>query len=109
MAGVNVDLGLIKLKFFCCCLKHLAIQCSYQDRASTIGSVLQVYSGKHGRAMIFCHTKKDADELACSTEIKQESHVMHGDIPQGILTEKSFYMNVRRFSIISCFSTFRQA
>jgi ATP-dependent RNA helicase DDX21 len=32
--------------------------------------------------MIFCHTKKDADELACSSEIKQESHVMHGDVPQ---------------------------
>lgn len=60
----------------------MAIQCSYQDRASTIGSVLQVYSGKHGRAMIFCQTKKDADELACSSDIKQESHVMHGDVPQ---------------------------
>lgn len=63
-------------------VEHLAIQCSYQDRASTIGSVLQVYSGKHGRAMIFCQTKKDADELACSSEIKQESHVLHGDVPQ---------------------------
>jgi superfamily II DNA/RNA helicase len=63
-------------------VEHLAIQCSYQDRPSTIGSVLQVYSGKHGRAMIFCQTKKDADELACSTEIKQESHVLHGDVPQ---------------------------
>lgn len=64
-------------------VEHYAIQCSYHDRASAIGAVLQVYSGKHGRAMIFCHTKKDADELACSTEIKQESHVLHGDIPQG--------------------------
>lgn len=63
-------------------VEHLAIQCSYHDRASTIGSVLQVYSGKHGRAMIFCQTKKDADELACSSEIKQESHVLHGDVPQ---------------------------
>ncbi|RNA12813.1 nucleolar RNA helicase 2-like, partial [Brachionus plicatilis] len=63
-------------------VEHLAIQCSYQDRASTIGSVLQVYSGKHGRAMIFCQTKKDADELACSSDIKQESHVLHGDVPQ---------------------------
>jgi superfamily II DNA/RNA helicase len=63
-------------------VEHLAIQCSYQDRSSTIGSVLQVYSGKHGRAMIFCQTKKDADELACSSDIKQESHVLHGDVPQ---------------------------
>ncbi len=63
-------------------VEHLAIQSSYHDRASTIGSVLQVYSGKHGRAMIFCETKKDADELACSSDIKQESHVLHGDVPQ---------------------------
>jgi len=63
-------------------VEHLAIQCSYHDRASTIGSVLQVYSGKHGRAMIFCETKRDCDELACSSDIKQESHVMHGDVPQ---------------------------
>ena len=41
-----------------------------------------MYSGKHGRAMIFCQTKKEADELACSSEIKQESHVMHGDVTQ---------------------------
>jgi ATP-dependent RNA helicase DDX21 len=32
--------------------------------------------------MIFCQTKKDADELACSSEVKQESHVLHGDVPQ---------------------------
>lgn len=63
-------------------VEHYALQCSYQDRAATIGSVLQVYSGKHGRAMIFCETKRDADELACSSEIKAESHVLHGDVPQ---------------------------
>lgn len=63
-------------------VEHLAIQCGYHDRASTIGAVLQVYSGKNGRSMIFCQTKKDADELVCSSDIKQESHVMHGDVPQ---------------------------
>ncbi len=63
-------------------VEHLAIQCGYHDRAATIGAVLQVYSGKHGRSMIFCQTKKDADELVCSSDIKQESHVMHGDVPQ---------------------------
>ena len=41
-----------------------------------------MYSGIHGRAMVFCETKRDADELAVSTEIKQETHVLHGDIPQ---------------------------
>jgi ATP-dependent RNA helicase DDX21 len=63
-------------------VEHLAIQCSYHDRASTIGSILQVYSGKQGRSMIFCETKRDCDDLACCSEIKVESHVMHGDVPQ---------------------------
>lgn len=63
-------------------VEHLALQCGYHERAGTIGSILNVYSGKNGRSMIFCQTKKDADELACSNDIQQESHVMHGDVPQ---------------------------
>lgn len=63
-------------------LQHLAIKCSYFDRAATIGDILQVYSGSHGRAIIFCQTKRDADELAVHSAIKQDAHVLHGDIPQ---------------------------
>ena len=62
--------------------QHLAIKCGYFDRAAIIGDVLQVYSGNHGRAMVFCETKRDADALTVSTVIKQETHVLHGDIPQ---------------------------
>lgn len=47
-----------------------------------IGDVLQVYSGKNGRAIIFNETKKEADNLSCSEHIKQDAHVLHGDIPQ---------------------------
>lgn len=47
-----------------------------------IGDVLQVYSGKNGRAIIFNETKKEADNLSCSEYIKQDAHVLHGDIPQ---------------------------
>ena len=67
-----------------CCIvfQHFAIRCGYHDRAATIGAVLQVYSGSNGRAMIFCETKRDADELALSKDIRQETHVIHGDIPQ---------------------------
>ncbi|KAL5018873.1 hypothetical protein ScPMuIL_004595 [Solemya velum] len=63
-------------------VEHLAIKCSYFDRAATIGDVLQVYSGSHGRAIIFCQTKRDADQLAVHSAIKQDAHVLHGDIPQ---------------------------
>jgi superfamily II DNA/RNA helicase len=52
--------------------------------------------------MIFCQTKKDADELACSSDIKQESHVLHGDIPQDkrelvlqVINYFNFYLNNR--------------
>lgn len=68
--------------FFFFFLQHLAIKCGYFDRAATLGDVVQVYSGKHGRAMIFCQTKREADELATSADIKLECHVLHGDIPQ---------------------------
>ena len=60
----------------------MAIKCGYHERAATIGQVLAVYSGNHGRAMVFCQTKRDADELTVSEHIKQETHVLHGDIPQ---------------------------
>ena len=41
-----------------------------------------MYSGKNGKAIIFNQTKKDADELAVSEHMKQDAHVLHGDIPQ---------------------------
>lgn len=63
-------------------VQHMAIKCGYFDRASAIGDVIRVYSGNHGRTMVFCQTKRDADELAISPSIKQESQVLHGDIPQ---------------------------
>ncbi|CAD5121178.1 DgyrCDS9713 [Dimorphilus gyrociliatus] len=63
-------------------VQHLAIKCNYSDRAATVGDVLQFYSGEHGRAMIFAPTKRDADELTVSSSIRQECHVLHGDIPQ---------------------------
>lgn len=63
-------------------VQHLAIRCGYHDRASALGDIIKVYSGSCGRTMVFCETKRDADELAVSPYIKVESHVMHGDVPQ---------------------------
>ena len=63
-------------------VQHMAIKCSYFDRAATIDDVLEVYSGQHGRARVFCQTKKEADELVETKDIKQERHVLLGDIPQ---------------------------
>nr|XP_054773545.1 nucleolar RNA helicase 2-like [Lytechinus pictus] len=63
-------------------VQHLAINCSYFDRPEVISDVIKVYGGLDGRCMVFCETKKDANELAMSSAMKQETQVMHGDIPQ---------------------------
>ena len=41
-----------------------------------------VYSGKHGRTIVFADTKKEANELALNQIIRQDCQVLHGDIPQ---------------------------
>lgn len=44
--------------------------------------LLQVYSGIHGRTLVFTQTKRDADELAVSPCLSQDARVLHGDIVQ---------------------------
>uniref|UniRef100_A0A3B5LP29 RNA helicase n=1 Tax=Xiphophorus couchianus TaxID=32473 RepID=A0A3B5LP29_9TELE len=63
-------------------VEHLAITCHWSQRAAVIGDVVQVYSGSHGRTIVFCETKKEANELAMNASIKQSSQSLHGDIPQ---------------------------
>jgi ATP-dependent RNA helicase DDX21 len=63
-------------------VEHLAIPCTQRDRTVTIANTLQAYSGSHGRAIIFCETKRDADQLAASQLIRVETHALHGDIAQ---------------------------
>ncbi|KAK6328475.1 hypothetical protein J4Q44_G00004530 [Coregonus suidteri] len=63
-------------------VEHLAIACHWSQRAAVIGDVVQVYSGSHGRTIVFCETKKDANELSMNASIKQSSQSLHGDIPQ---------------------------
>ncbi|XP_077206669.1 nucleolar RNA helicase 2 [Paroedura picta] len=63
-------------------VEHLAIECHWSQRAAVIGSIIQVYSGSHGRTIIFCETKKEATELALNASIKQDAQSLHGDIPQ---------------------------
>nr|XP_033797809.1 nucleolar RNA helicase 2 [Geotrypetes seraphini] len=63
-------------------VEHLAIECHWSQRAAVIGDVIQVYSGSHGRTIIFCETKREANELALHAAIKQDAQSLHGDIPQ---------------------------
>ena len=50
-------------------IRHLAIKCSFQERAEVIGDFLTAYCGKFGRAVVFAETKKEASELALSPSI----------------------------------------
>ncbi|XP_072334851.1 nucleolar RNA helicase 2-like isoform X2 [Scyliorhinus torazame] len=61
-------------------VEHLAIECHWTQRVAVIGDVIQVYSGRHGRTIIFCETKREVNELV--TSIKQDAQCLHGDIPQ---------------------------
>ncbi|CAF4102551.1 unnamed protein product, partial [Rotaria sordida] len=66
-------------------VEHLAVLCTYQDRAGIIDFLVQIYSSSSfdGHAIVFCEKKKEeADELSVSHDIKAEAHVLHGDIPQ---------------------------
>ncbi|XP_068167217.1 nucleolar RNA helicase 2 [Antennarius striatus] len=63
-------------------VEHLAIECHWSQRAAVLGDVIQVYSGSHGRTIVFCETKKDANELSLNASIKQSTQSLHGDIPQ---------------------------
>lgn len=63
-------------------VEHLAIKCHWTQRAAVIGDVIRVYSGHQGRTIIFCETKKEAQELSQNASIKQDAQSLHGDIPQ---------------------------
>ncbi|XP_053778852.1 nucleolar RNA helicase 2 [Desmodus rotundus] len=63
-------------------VEHLAIKCHWTQRAAVIGDVIRVYSGFHGRTIIFCETKKEAQELSQNAFIRQDAQSLHGDIPQ---------------------------
>ncbi|XP_072321977.1 nucleolar RNA helicase 2 [Eucyclogobius newberryi] len=78
----HVDLIGKKMQKAATTVEHLAIACHWSQRAAVIGDVIQVYSGSHGRTIIFCETKKDVNELSMNASIKQSSQTLHGDIPQ---------------------------
>uniref|UniRef100_A0A8C9NFN4 RNA helicase n=1 Tax=Serinus canaria TaxID=9135 RepID=A0A8C9NFN4_SERCA len=63
-------------------VEHLAIQCRSSQRAGALGDIIQVYSGTRGRTIVFCETKKEANELAMNASLKQDAQSLHGDIPQ---------------------------
>lgn len=79
-------------------VKHLAINCPYQNRISTLADVLICYGG--GQIIVFTSTKKEANDLLLSEKIKKDIEVMHGDIAQNQreVTLKRF--KEKKFSVL---------
>lgn len=58
------------------------MKCHYLDCPPVLRNVLAMYSGKHGRVMVFCQTKKKVDKLMVYEELRVEDHALHEDITQ---------------------------
>ena len=63
-------------------VSHLAIDCPYFNRTSTLADLLLVHVGLHGKAIVFASTKADANAIILSDKVKHDVEVLHGDIAQ---------------------------
>ena len=77
----QVDLIGKKTQKMAITVEHLAIKCHWTQRAAVIGDVIRVYSGFQGRTIIFCETKKEAQELSQNVVVRQDAQSLHRDIP----------------------------
>ena len=42
-------------------VQHLSLNCPYTHRNAIIADLVNLYGGRHGRTIIFCETKKEAN------------------------------------------------
>uniref|UniRef100_A0A8C5QHM7 RNA helicase n=1 Tax=Leptobrachium leishanense TaxID=445787 RepID=A0A8C5QHM7_9ANUR len=64
-------------------VEHLAIECTRAQKSHVLGDIIQVYSGRHGKTIVFCDSKLEAHELATNCgSLKQTAKPMHGDLQQ---------------------------
>ena len=66
-------------------VKHLCIKCPWQLKPAACGDSIRVYGGSSGRAIVFCETKKECNDLMTDknlTNLQGGTAVLHGDIPQ---------------------------
>ncbi|KAG8435275.1 hypothetical protein GDO86_013286 [Hymenochirus boettgeri] len=64
-------------------VEHLAIECTRSQKAAILGDIVQVYSGSHGKTIIFCDSKLEAHELSTNCgSLKQTAKPLHGDLQQ---------------------------
>ncbi|XP_040218126.1 nucleolar RNA helicase 2 [Rana temporaria] len=63
-------------------VEHLAIECNRFQKAAVLGDIIQVYSGSHGKTIVFCDSKIEAQELSTNCSLKQSAKALHGDLQQ---------------------------
>ncbi|XP_018422597.1 PREDICTED: nucleolar RNA helicase 2-A-like [Nanorana parkeri] len=64
-------------------VEHLAIECNRYQKAAALGDIIQVYSGSHGKTIVFCDSKLEAHELSTNCgSLKQSAKALHGDLQQ---------------------------
>jgi ATP-dependent RNA helicase DDX21 len=63
-------------------VRHIAIPSHWSTRASTINDVISMYAGQSARAIVFCETKAECDDLITADALKFDAKPLHGDIPQ---------------------------
>ncbi|AAZ11553.1 nucleolar RNA helicase II, putative [Trypanosoma equiperdum] len=74
-------------------------KCGFAEVSSMLADLVKVYSGRHGRTLIFTNTKKDCHDLSINNT-KLDSQCLHGDMQQEQResTMKSFRDN--KFSVL---------
>ncbi|XP_077310410.1 nucleolar RNA helicase 2-A-like [Lithobates pipiens] len=63
-------------------VEHLAIECNRFQKTAVLGDIIQVYSGSHGKTIVFCDSKLEAHELSTNGSLKQSAKALHGDLQQ---------------------------
>ncbi|XP_073541722.1 nucleolar RNA helicase 2 [Phyllobates terribilis] len=64
-------------------VEHLAIECGRYQKEVVLGDIIQVYSGSHGKTIVFCDSKLEAHELSTNCgSLKQSAKALHGDLQQ---------------------------
>ena len=64
-------------------VQHLCIKCPWQKKPAAAGACIRVYGGVTGRAILFCETKKECNDLAQDQNlnvVRGGCGVLHGDI-----------------------------
>mgnify|MGYP000959819758 CR=1 FL=1 len=65
-------------------IEHLSL-CLRKDKrtiSETIRKLIAIYAGTQGSIIIFCETKREANDLYGTLELPQAKAVLHGDIAQ---------------------------